>query len=288
MDITQKRYLVQENKAFLKWYKEQLNNGYLPLLTLEEIQELINKMTIWYEWKYPSRELDKIQDIRFKDIQTIMDNFTLDQLNYRLNDREIEILDCCNYRAPTTARVPISVNLDENKNSCDINDFETIIFLSLYLKTKSQKEIGITATTEGKIINSFNSINKKYLKKTNATTLEELLAFLEAKKYCGLDYTDLKKCILNKQIDKELRKKIIKMASLSLIYSPNTILEHGHYRAEKLIEEFNEYYGLNLSIKEIDLFTNEDDLEEKNEPVEIVLPNKNELSPNKRRRLFRR
>ena len=38
MDITQKRYLVQENKAFLKWYKEQLNNGYLPLLTLEEIQ----------------------------------------------------------------------------------------------------------------------------------------------------------------------------------------------------------------------------------------------------------
>ena len=48
-------YELIKNEEFLKWYSLQIKNGYNSLLGIIELQELINKLVIWYEIKYPER-----------------------------------------------------------------------------------------------------------------------------------------------------------------------------------------------------------------------------------------
>ena len=69
----------------------------------------------------------------------------------------------------------------------------------------------------------------------------------------NLDYTELKECINNHKTDLELRKIILQLAALKILYSSNTIPEYGYERAKKFITEFNEGIpNLNLSLEEID------------------------------------
>ena len=63
----ERKYFIKENKKFLDWYKEELNSGYSYILELEEVEDLINKIVIWYQLKYPNRKLEKVlltQDLK--------------------------------------------------------------------------------------------------------------------------------------------------------------------------------------------------------------------------------
>lgn len=56
----------------------------------------------------------------------------------------------------------------------------------------------------------------------------------------------------NHSIDLELRKKIIDLTILKLLYSKTTIPERGEFRAKKFVLEFEKKFGLNNSITAID------------------------------------
>ena len=64
-------YELATNKAFLCWLKDRINHGYHCYLEIDELQELINNITTWYEMKYPERELEFYEGIKYMDFQDI-------------------------------------------------------------------------------------------------------------------------------------------------------------------------------------------------------------------------
>ena len=72
-----------------------------------------------------------------------------------------------------------------------------------------------------------------------------------------LDLSELESVINDYAIDLELRKNILQLTALNILYSKNTTLRYGYARAQKFIEEFNEQIpNLNLSTEEIDKIKN--------------------------------
>jgi len=93
---------------------------------------------------------------------------------------------------------------------------------------------------------------KKITDKTDMT-LDELLEIFEKEQKRNWDYTNLKESVYNHNVDLELRKRMLELASLKLLYSKNTIPERGYVRAQRFISEFNKHIpNLNLSTNKID------------------------------------
>ena len=46
---------LSNDKEFLKFIKKEIREGYVPLITIKEMDILINKVASWYEFKYPIR-----------------------------------------------------------------------------------------------------------------------------------------------------------------------------------------------------------------------------------------
>ena len=74
----------------------------------------------------------------------------------------------------------------------------------------------------------------------------------EEKYHDELDFSELKKCIYNHDCDLELRRRVLQLVALKLLYSKNTIPERGYERSKRFINEFNKKLGLTLSTNQID------------------------------------
>lgn len=48
-----KKYEIKNNKGFLNRLEKSIKNGYNCFINKEELQSLIDNITIWYEIKYP-------------------------------------------------------------------------------------------------------------------------------------------------------------------------------------------------------------------------------------------
>ena len=89
------KYLTTNNEEFLDWYmRKKTNDSYKPLLTLKEIDQMVKKITTWYEIKYPDRflEMNQTQDqalVYLKDISKYLD---FEQLKLRLTEKESQTL----------------------------------------------------------------------------------------------------------------------------------------------------------------------------------------------------
>ena len=55
-----KEYDLYHNLEFLKWFNNILKNGYTSYLNLSALQSFINKLSMWYEYKYPERKFYEI------------------------------------------------------------------------------------------------------------------------------------------------------------------------------------------------------------------------------------
>lgn len=88
--------------------------------------------------------------------------------------------------------------------------------------------------------------------------LDELLVLFKEKYSDKFDFKNLEECIYDHNCDVELRKRILQLVALKLLYSKNTIPERGYERAKRFINEFNKHLNLDLSTKEIDDLINTD------------------------------
>lgn len=224
-----KKYIIYNNQEFLGWYTDQLKKNYYPYLNLDEIQGLINKIVAWYELKYPTTTPESFLNER-----------TIDQLKLRLTPKEIEALDCF-YRGSSYV--------------CSINDEEKYyisIVLPVISTEYSIERITIYATKFGKITpHNINCFDSNLISINNTITLEEFLKQVK-KSTLELDYMELERCIETHKRDLELRNRILSLAALSLLDSNNNIAsKESLFRARKLLEEFNDYYNLNLIIREV-------------------------------------
>lgn len=90
-----KDYVLKENRGFLCWYQEKINEGYHDFIDVSSLQDLINGLVVWYEIKYPEREFRA--QTGMKDNESILtdglaEHMNLEQLLLRLSQEQLDLL----------------------------------------------------------------------------------------------------------------------------------------------------------------------------------------------------
>lgn len=235
-----KEYVLNKNKEFLKWYNNEIKNGYHPFAEISHLQNVIDIITSWYEFKYPERELERYEGAfysSFEQIRSLSKNMSFDQLMFRLPHNELCLVEC-GYRSTGWGYDNIFMSI-KNKIPNENYDLNYIDKFLLYANPDT-----------GKVETDY------YIKKITALTdltLDELLEIFEKHWKKNWDYTTLKESVHDHNVDLVLRKKILELASLKLLYSENTIPERGLIRAQRFIAEFNKHIpNLNLTTNKIE------------------------------------
>lgn len=250
-----KKYEVLKNKELLSWLENQVKNGYQPFIDIEGLQEFIDDIASWYEIKYPEREMEFYEGIKyfdFKNIKSLSKLMDIKQLMYRLSHEELSLMKC-DYRSNGGGRRTIYGDNNE------IIGQKEILFMGIYRKNMESSILPnfllYADTDSGKVEIDYNL--KNYVN-TDNITLDELLDLFKEKYSDKFDFTELKKCVYNHNCDIELRNKVLQLVALKLLYSHNTIPERGYERAKRFINEFNKKMGLNIPTEEIDNVVNKD------------------------------
>ena len=180
---------------------------------------------------------------------------------YRLNEHHEDIFSCC-YRAHSWSSVPVIIN---NKI---VNDSS----ISITLKVKNETNhlnndyfmsLNIDYNTGLLAINSWmkmclgDCIDKKHFEK-GYIHIKDLVNELEKKSIKFIDYNELIETILDRELRLSIRKEILELAALKMLYSKNTIPEYGYERAKRFIKEMNKKLNANLTTDRIDEIMNKD------------------------------
>lgn len=250
-----KKYNISKNKEFLIWLKEKIKNGYHSFIDIKQLQELIDNIVSWYEMKYPEREMEFYEGTRyfnFENMQTLSEMMDIKQLMYRLPYEQLCLVEC-DYRS----NGGVIRNTYNNKGEVVVE--KTILFMKINRKSVEYNPFLIFSklpdfllhadTDNGKVY--VDNDLKEYINVDNIT-LDELLILFKEKYTDELSFAKLEECIYDHNCDIELRRRILQLVALKLLYSNRTIPGRGYERARKFINEFNEKIGLNLTTKEID------------------------------------
>lgn len=250
-----KKYDVLKNKELLTWLNNAIKNGYRSFTDIEDLQGLIDSIVYWYEMKYPNSELDLsrgISDINFVNIEPLSNVMTLRQLMYRLPHRQLCLIEC-EYRSSGGYCTNIyneKGEIVECKSMIGMNIDKKWVVPNDALLHWELPYFPLHAETISGIVTDAGGL-EEYIG-TDNITLDELLTLLKEKCADTLDFTKLEQCIYDHNCDMELRRRILQLAALKLLYSYRTNPEYGYERAKRFIAEFNTEMGLNLSIEEID------------------------------------
>jgi len=257
------KYEVATNKEFIKWYNNLIWDGYKPYMTTTNIQELIDKLVIWYEIKYPEKDFQKNEGItypNFENIESLSKVMTIDELLYRLSNKEASIFKC-NYRSGSGG---VYHNEELGKDvSCTYIGFDRKMNDDKRPLYYTDVYNFIIDSETGKIINS-SSLPDGY-DYDNFTILD---LYNTLKDVWILNLKNVLKCIKNHEYDILLRNKILELTALKLLYSESTTPEHGYKRARIFISEFNQELNIKLDTSEMDLIMMEDYSKDK-EVVEL-------------------
>ena len=262
-----KKYDLKENTYFKVMFNRLLEEGYNLFIGLDEMQDLIDRLTFWYEIKYPEREFDFydgkiVQDFAFK--KELSDLMDINQLFFRLTDNQIKFLKG-NYRSKIEKEYPIyeegkkigvskKVYFKINRNSND----------KYYSK---HKDFIISADAiSGKVDSDYETL--KYIDNDDITLNDLFQVFNENYADC-LDFLELEQALKNNYVDNYLRDDILNFVALRLLYSKKTVPERGYKRAIRFMDEFNKRLGLNLSYDEIDKLMN-NSYKEDNSKVKLL------------------
>ena len=226
-----KEYIVEQNSEFIKYYKEKLKEGYHPTLNLDEIQKLIDKLAMFFEFKYPEEIFDAFRYVggtekkAFYECVKIAKKLDIEQLKYRLNHDELCFLEC---------EYPVYLTLRRPKKLFG-NSISTI-----------------RVDSNGKIASSeLEDLEfEGFIKDTDGITrIEDLLG-----RYFGLetdvDYSELERAVTNHKNSVAIRNKVLEMTMLKMLYS--SLPEHGYIRAKRFMRMFNKEYDLDLNMEKLD------------------------------------
>ncbi len=244
-----KKYEIKNNWEFLVWLDNSIENGYHRYRSLDELQGLIDNIVNWYEIKYPERELRFFEGERFlefNDIRRISNAMTLEQLLFRLPERQLDVI-LSRYRACGWSQWPV---YEDDK----FIGYDSEIFLSIkrkeYSWSKMDRYTVAINDLSGEVYNNYYL--SEFVDENEEIEIEELLDLFQEKFDDKFDYTELKECVYDHDCDLELRHRVLQLVALKLLYSENTIPERGYERAKRFINEFNKRLGLTLSTDEID------------------------------------
>lgn len=284
----EEKYNLSKNTEFLSFLENAKNNGYKCYISNDKLQELIDFLIIWFELKYPEREMqeeDGIYSVNYRNNESIAEHMTPLQLLYRL-PHDQECLMKCNYRYNGAACFPV-----KRKKENEIYYKNRIYMKIKRLDYRSAPEIDsyifITIDpSNGKVDFDF-SLAEIIADKENKSPMlidlnnptikiELLLKYLKNNK--DLDLGEIEDCILNHEMDLLLREKILNLTALGILYSKRTTPQNGYRRAQKFIREINKDFGTNLTTYEIDEIMKKDYGTKKNYKGDKHLKDKTKVS----------
>ena len=237
MYVDTHKYDLKTNKDLISWLIKSLENGYNFNLSIEELQDLIDELVIWYEIKYPNTGIDN----------DFIETLNMEKLLKHLPYKEASLLEC-RYRSRSV--FPKLVYNDDY-------EIEYTPHLMMNIKTKENTDEDTTYIIYVDSLTGYVAKeDDKYFKKD--LKLEKLLFTLREKYHDKLEFSDIEECVYNHYCDFELRKMILEYAALKLLFSVNSNLENGYMRAKKLIEDFNEEFDAHLSLFEIESIMGEE------------------------------
>ena len=121
MEKDNKEYNLAENEKIKAWLELKEKMGYIPEITMEELQDLMDKLVFWYELKYPNFMLDDSylacnnppNPKMKKQVETLSEHMTFDQLMNRLTYNQYcfltDIIQSCDLQ------YYVKVNKDDTK-----------------------------------------------------------------------------------------------------------------------------------------------------------------------------
>ena len=243
-----KEYIVKKNRDFNSFYRKY-DDGFRNAISLDEIQDLIDKIVIWYEIKYPEFEIYTIEGIRyseFKDIPNLTKKLDFSQFIPRVSCKQRHLLRCsyrgnC-YVGDCLGRSMTCIDIRSTSPSEMVGMHNTLFSINVDLYT-------------GKILNLSDLREHVYFLEGDLS-LSELLMIFDTKYKGEYDYSSLVRCLYYYNTDVELRNFVFNLAALKLLYSKNTTPSHGYFRALKLIDEYNATFKGNISSEKIEEIMN--------------------------------
>lgn len=226
-----KEYIVEQNTEFIKYYEEKLKEGYYPVLDLNEIQNLIDKLAMFFEFKYPEEMFnasmypDGTKKEVFHKCSKIAKKLDIEQLKYRLTHKELYFLDC-EYPIYFTLKRPKELFKSDN-SMVRIESDGKIDPLEL----ESLKFDGFIENIDG------------------ITRVEDLLVRYFSQE-TNIDYSELERAITNHKNSVAIRNKVLEMTMQKMLYS--SLPEHGYVRAKRFMKMFNKEYNSGLNMKKLD------------------------------------
>ena len=226
-------YILNKNNYFTHYERIMCREkGMNPIINREQMQDLINKIVMFYEFKYPNHMLNSLEH-RFDEEEiekTIEISKMLDfeQLKFRLYHDYIQFLEC-SYEAHIRLKRPtkhlweltdtdIRVDSDGIIEPYDLEGLKEYQFLDSI--------IGITRIED--LYGRFASID------TN------------------VDYSELTRWIERHKFNLTIRNKVLNVIPYALLYSKTTMPNYGYIRAKSYIRTFNREYNLRMTMDELD------------------------------------
>ena len=247
--IDLKNIKYPENYGYV--LKETIKNIIESIKDIKNLQSLIDFIANWYEIKYPDYYFE------YSNNKQIRKNMNIHELINKLNRYQKDVI-ICGYRAGGWSSTPNIVNNKKISESSIFFCIEVITNIgglnkNYFITINSDYKSGLVDLTgiEGKEL--INIIEDKYIMR-GYINLDDL--YNELMKCDNVECNSLKATILDRNMMLKIRKHILELVSLKLLYSKNTIPEYGYERAKTFIKEFNNSLNTNLNTNKIDEIMN--------------------------------
>ena len=236
----EQKYILSENKDILNFIKQKKLEGIDFILSVAEMQQMMDDIALFFEFKYPDSFISDLiykREKSEKDMQIcqqLAKSLDIEQLKYRLHHDYIKFLDC-----PYGDYIRIT---KEKENLWDLTDISIRV-----------NDIGEIEPYDLKILEECNFLsNIDGIKK-----ISDLLGrFIESP--INVNYCELSKAVIRHKTYIQIRNMILQLIPIKIIYSKSTLPEYGYIRAKNFVRMFNKEYNLNISMNEVDEIMHQD------------------------------
>lgn len=233
------RYILNKNNDFTHYkYTMKRSCDFDPIINRDEMQDLINRIVMFYEFKYPNYMLSTLQhsfdEDEIKKALEISKMLDFKELKSRLHHDYIQFLEC-SYGTHIYLKRP-------RKHLWELTD------------------INIRIDSDG-IIEPYDLENLKEYQFfddiTGINRIEDLYGRFSSID-TEVDYSELTRWIERHKFNLTMRNKILNVIPYALLYSKTSLPKNGYIRAKSYIRTFNREYKLKMDLDELDEIMNRD------------------------------
>lgn len=225
----EKKYYLKENKEFLDLIDQIKNTDYQKNIDITACQYLVDFIANWYELKNSNQRLEELLSILPVKLHKILDCLYWGSGYIKEDDNTKKM----------TTMIKISQKVDSD----------------YYIPGPGINLLIDSVTGEIHGYNNYNSFfneretifNKKLILERKYNNINYLYYILSRYYSNELELLELKQSIITKNGDREIRNYLLGVIALKLLYSKSNDLESSYQKVLEFIDDFNNYYNIQLN-----------------------------------------